>query len=724
MLILTALYFTLSASASPEDEIGVISLPVIHNTADSTLLTKVEVLSELIREHVERSHTLFLANPWFGTDTVALDFNETNGRFSDEEASALAYNTGASVVLKTDVDFADSLAEVSLTAIELGSGITIDRHALKLYVAGIDESTAPEPLSEALDGIVRACETKTTAHGYPFADEEIGVLFISPHDTSALSRHWPDLVEVLLRQIDALEIPRVRIKDLPLRDDEGARSGVQLADAGRALNARIIVAPDDGYTTFSDSTNAVSFFFLDPESRSVGERRIPLTPERGPFARAILPVSEFSEFAVPSTLLAGRLLYETGHYETAWQFFALIDTLMLGTGIELPWIKFLSAQAQHGFVRTHSANSLDRLEKSAAAAADYDYCLEQAELSEDSLSKAYILFNAADNEQFRGNWQEAIQSFEKARILFAREEKTREEILAYGMMGGIHRYLGDWQRARETYDANVIIAQDAGDTSSLAEAYGNLAMLLDVMQQPDSALIAYSQSYSLRQSLVDEYGMAELHGRMGIAFKNIGKLDSASQHLHKQAEIGLRLKSEPILSKSYFNLGIITRDAGRPEEALEYFKKSLEQMELMGDFGGASRALNNIGALHHELGDTTAALTYYEKSLENARELDDAGLLVRAYTNIADIHCERGDFDTALALYNSAINRAEKADDAYSLASALFAKGLLRIKTGRITEGYLLVKRAVNVGETVDVAAFAQQRELLERLEQLVGEVK
>ena len=724
ILVFLLLLFQFTQAYTSEDKVGVIVLPFFCESSDSILESKIMILSDMVREQMVSADDIFLANPWFGTDTLNLSFDEIHGRFLHDETQQLAEHTEALVVVSAGIAMRDSLARITLAAIELGSGISIAQQAFDIFIYKIEETMPLEPLVEAIGGIVAQILGERTAEGYPFASDEIGVLIVHPHDTSTVLMHWRALTTILEHELDSLDIGKLRAKYIIANfpKEHIYANAEDMLPLAQRLNARLLIFPEENITAAGDTTATVSFWSFDPRPANAAKTRIPLTPPQGGLAQVLVPLLEESDYILPASLLTGRLFYEAKQFEASANLFAMLDTMAAAQGIISPWMKFSHAQALHSFVRSGGRDSNIRENACREAHAVYMECLREMEQKGDSLSSAYCYLNMGDADQLQGEWQNAVTQFQKALNMFSGLHLVKEQLVTLNLLGGVFRYLGDWDAAHGVYRKTIAVAQETGDAHGLADALSNLGMLLELKQQPDSALSAYRESTKLRKYLGDEYGVSEMHGKICMVFRNIGQLDSAASHAQKQIDIGDELKSEPILAKGYFNQGMILRQNNDVDNAIAAFQSSLAQMEMMGDLGGMSRTLNNIGALHHDRGDTALALTYYHQSLQSAIELGDHTLITRCYTNIGDVYSDRKELASAVAQYDNAIAVAKENNDTYDYAVALFAKGMVHIKVGKIKDGYILVRRGVLLGESVQPEAFVKHREFMRRLEQLVDE--
>jgi len=417
-----------------------------------------------------------------------------------------------------------------------------------------------------------------------------------------------------------------------------------------------------------------------------------------------------------AALLIGRALYAAGLFEQAADWVSGFLDRSPSSAPHRQWLLFLRAQARHSLLRSGRTSSREDL--AALALGDYAACLEEERQGEHALPNPYVLFNIADLHRMRGAREEALREFGHAAEQFAAEGSWREEILAYAALEDLHRASGAWSMCHRI----VTVAQRTGDALTMGETSESLGMLFEVEGKADSALEAYNRGLEVYRVVGNPYQVAELEGRIGAAFRRLGEADSARAHFARQIALAQALHSEPLLAKGHFNLGLLMRAEDRLDSALVHFNASLEQMSLIGDRAGMARVLNNLGAVYHQMGDSVQAARFYGQSIQAAEEQGETMLAIRVLLNMGDLHRDGQDYARAAELYDRALNSARAAGDSYSEALSLFALGLLRLKCGRISEGYGLVERAVRLGESVAPEEFMPQRAFLRRLQRLVGQ--
>lgn len=690
-------------------QVRTVFLAHVDVQADSARRAVADTLIAHARGRIAATPGLVLVEPWAGQQGPSVPFDRRTGRLVPAQADSLAGASQPEAVIDLRLVFPDSLLSYDCAAVEYGSGVAIDRFAGDLALAGGFTGTF-ESLDVAIDRLVTRLLSELTPYGYPFAGDEVGLLFLMPESVTC----WQTVAELVADRLAEAGVENARFK--AVRED-GPLPGPEVRRAMDLVRAHLTLAClEQG----DDRGAAALALAAAPVSVSASSTPVPLTPRSGPCVEALVQNATHDGARQAADLLAVRALYTAGRLEEAVGLATALLDSGSWSGAHRRWLLFVRAQARHALVRSWRGSVAN--DHAALALQDYAACLKGDGQGADSLRCPHVLFNIADVHRASGEHQEAERGFAQAGDEFAAEGSWREEILAYAALEELYRAGEAWAKARGMCHKIVAVAQRTGDALTMGKASESLGMLFEVEGQPDSAVEAYRRSLEVYRLVGKPYEVAELEGKMGSAFRRLRQADSASVHFARQIALAQELQSEPLLAKGHFNLGLLLRADSRLDSALVHFTVSLEQMRLMGDMAGLARALNNLGAVHHEKGDSVQAARFYTESLQAAEEQGENTLAIRALLNLGDLCRDGQNYAGADGFYKRALGLAQANGDLYGEGLSLFALGLLRLKSGRIGDGYTLIEKAVRLGESVAPEEFAPQRHFLRRLRALVGE--
>lgn len=100
-----------------------------------------------------------------------------------------------------------------------------------------------------------------------------------------------------------------------------------------------------------------------------------------------------------------------------------------------------------------------------------------------------------------GEYEEALEAFERARDLFAMEGDPEGESEALGNMGVVCIELERWDDARRFLDEALDLCEATGDQLNKGKVLGNLGMMYARQGDSDRATRAYEESVAIFQDL-------------------------------------------------------------------------------------------------------------------------------------------------------------------------------------------------------------------------------
>ncbi|MDZ7271020.1 MAG: tetratricopeptide repeat protein [candidate division KSB1 bacterium] len=704
-LIVAGLLGICSGSVLAQHGLGVVFVPEVRGVAEAVPGAVADSIVAHARARLQTAPGLALFEPWANQQALRPTVDRRWGLCAPPAADSLVKASGAAAMVHLRVEVHDSLLEYDCAAIEPASGVAIGTERGELVLSDGYQGSL-ELVDEAIDRLSARLLSEITPYGYPFPEDQVGLLIVAADSSDfCLSLHKAIDESVAHGGLESLK--RKVLWNCLGRDVGEARH------AAEVLHASLVLTCVPG--AFAGPAAALRAYTPLPSTAEAV--RTPLTPLEGSCVEVLLGADEVPDAA---ELIMARAFHLAGKDSEAIAL-ATAALRRLGTSSGLtPWLRLVCAQARHALARR--LGTAVPSETIDLALEDYAACLAASQVADDSLRAPHLLFNVADLHRLRGDQDRAVAGFARAAVGFSRMNAWREQILSYEAIEEYHRSRRAWSHARTIRAGIVTLAQRAGDAQTLGNAYEDLGMLFEVEELADSALDAYRRGLEVYRLVGNIYGTAELEGKLGKVFRRLGQADSARVHFMRQISLGQELHSEPLLAKGHFNLALLLRADNKPDSALAHFQASLEQLRLIDDLPGVARALNNLGAIYHETGDSAQAARYYTASLETARQAEEEVLTIRAMLHLGDLCRDGQNYGEANAWYEKALASARNAGDVHGEALSLFSLGLVRVKTGKISDGYLLLERAVRLGESVEPEEFAPQREFLRRLRQIIGQ--
>jgi tetratricopeptide (TPR) repeat protein len=173
-----------------------------------------------------------------------------------------------------------------------------------------------------------------------------------------------------------------------------------------------------------------------------------------------------------------------------------------------------------------------------------------------------------------GEYEEALEAFEKARNLSAQAGDRKGEIETLGSLGVVFVELERWDDARRLLDEASKICDEAGDQVNKGKVLGNMGMMYARQGDEEKAVEAYEQALVIFQEL-DERGYEKDIARQLKKLTEESRLSEVVGGLRDGLAYRWEASGVPTMARKLFRLS--GRQAGLASEELEE-----EQDELSG----------------------------------------------------------------------------------------------------------------------------------------------
>jgi len=335
------------------------------------------------------------------------------------------------------------------------------------------------------------------------------------------------------------------------------------------------------------------------------------------------------------------------------------------------------------------------------------YYEESLSLQVNEKVKAGIYNNIAIIYHYKGNYQNAIEYFQKAIEIEEKYGDYHGVSMKKLNLGFTFSKIKDYEKAEKYLSEGLEGVKKVGDKLWEATGYGYFGILYIIKGDKETAREYYNRAYNLFKSIGAEgnaqevlneikkvsgniaYAQQEIDACntfnkagdykraieagelavkkypenlnvylcLGVTYYNVGELNLAYENAKKAESL---TDNEKNLMYIYNLIGNILKRMGRLDDALLYFSRSLSLAKNLGDTDMQSTVLNNIATIYHERKELDKALSYYEESLSlQVNEKVKAGI----YNNIAGIYSKKGDYQKVVQYYQKAIEIAEKYGD-------------------------------------------------------------
>ena len=227
---------------------------------------------------------------------------------------------------------------------------------------------------------------------------------------------------------------------------------------------------------------------------------------------------------------------------------------------------------------------------------------------------AWFQMNIGRQLFFTGAVEEAIQWFDRARIIFDERDLLRELAYVLTDLGTSYRVVHEPRKALPYFHAAVDCVAQLGDQQGLATAYMNLGSAQYGLNDFDHALLEYRKALRIALRRNDDQVVASAFNNMGLAMEAMERLPEAQRGYEQALEIFMRIGDITGISACYNNLGSASYARGNYDKALLWYEFDLQLSERRGSWTDMAATLHNLGHVALEQGEEARALSYFTRS--------------------------------------------------------------------------------------------------------------
>jgi DNA-binding SARP family transcriptional activator/tetratricopeptide (TPR) repeat protein len=194
------------------------------------------------------------------------------------------------------------------------------------------------------------------------------------------------------------------------------------------------------------------------------------------------------------------------------------------------------------------------------------------------------LFNQANALRNQGHYQQAIDLYEQAAIIFEQLDEQASLADCLNRMGASFYHVGAFARAYSLLEQSLVIRRRIEDKAGISYSLINLAMLYYYLGRFDRMREAAQEALEIANIIDDPYGKdAALHD-LGLAALEHGDPTQAIPSFQRALEIARKIGDRALepetlaeLGRAYYHLGNLDRAQETLKQALDVASVSVEQ---------------------------------------------------------------------------------------------------------------------------------------------------
>lgn len=256
------------------------------------------------------------------------------------------------------------------------------------------------------------------------------------------------------------------------------------------------------------------------------------------------------------------------------------------------------------------------------------------------LSEGLVLQYRFELQEAKVKLQEALEVFDKIDNPFF-QAKTLNNIGNNFLIGG------QFLEAIEYYEEARLLYEQVGNKRDASDCVGNIGLAHEYLGNFASALDYYLQGLALAEASDYKEGIGYSYDCIGNIHGKLNNLDKSIEYQQKAIDIFEGLNDKASAAPSYNNLGINYKKMEQYDSALFFFEKAEKVFREVGNSRGIAVALQNIGSIYLLLGDQGKGLAYFRQSNEVCLAAGLDGILPSNYRYVAEIFLNNEQLDSA-----------------------------------------------------------------------------
>lgn len=321
-----------------------------------------------------------------------------------------------------------------------------------------------------------------------------------------------------------------------------------------------------------------------------------------------------------------------------------------------------------------------------------------SKLDQQGINQVEFEIFRGDIATIRGEWQEALQHFEKTvmlpevsgRLLAEAYIKYGEIFFRMGSVHDAHKYFEDaYKNSKGRYKREE--ARSLNDLGLVQEFMGNLT---DAEQKLRSAL-------NIRLEIGDKDGIAATLNNIGNVLHVKGQLNESLQKYNESLKYYEEAGSREGIAIALSNLGGVLQTKGQFDKALDTYSESLKIYEEIGAKYGIANILNCIGSVLRDKGQVDTALNKYAESLKISKDIGSQKQVADSLNNEGSALLDKGNFDKALNKYVESLKISKDIGDRRGVATALNNIGNVAHSKGQLDDALRNLTESLTISEEV-----------------------
>ena len=267
----------------------------------------------------------------------------------------------------------------------------------------------------------------------------------------------------------------------------------------------------------------------------------------------------------------------------------------------------------------------------------------------------------------QGNYDNAIEEFEKSIMLCNAIGDTSKVIILEANIGNVYLKQGEYQKAIPLYERIVSDARQKNEQQNVATYIYNLGIVYTKLGDYPKALNYFFEASEISTSLDNHFLWINTQNEIGLIFRRLDMFDEAIMLYLPALKMAEELNNKNLIASLSNNLGLCYFRVEQFEKSLDCFNTCLKIRQSLHvvDVG---HILNNIGSAYKALGKHEQALGFYNQALETNTQLNLKSKIALDWSDLGELNLEQGNYSEAETYLLNAFSILEKTKELKELA--------------------------------------------------------
>ena len=355
--------------------------------------------------------------------------------------------------------------------------------------------------------------------------------------------------------------------------------------------------------------------------------------------------------------------------------------------------------ANAGLAQTPADTPVDRLvAKLLSAKAESEHkALLEAEPNLITVELVQALRKQAETFMQRRDLAQGLIALQLTRTIAERVGDEQNVAFAVVNLGVNYYSRGEYEQALELFEKSLSMEAVKRDRAMNSRSLGNIGMIKRAFGDSAAALDYVQRSLRLAEQTDDKKALGTALNNMAVIHRDQGNYARALEYLERSLTLSEAVGDKVTISLALNNIGTVYGIQGNNSQALDYFQRALKLAQAADDKNLIANVLNNIGLTYHRHKDYPRALDNYQQSLALSEQLNNKRLAALTLNNIGRFHRDHGDHKRALDYYQQSLSIREKLSDLTGMAYVLNHIGVLHLLQGDYTKALQLSSRSIDI---------------------------